>query len=110
VRIDALRFDIRVWVLPVPRDEENVDLVIGASTKKGLGPISSFARFIAHRIVCQEVEEDVDVWAYKAFVDQPALAKGDGPVVEYRRYAKQFYAPAIASREQQAIEQAVTSA
>jgi hypothetical protein len=102
VRIDPLRFDIRVWVLPVPRDDEHIDLVIGASTRKGLGPISAWARRIAHKIVCKEVEEDVDVWSYKTFVEQPPLAKGDGPVAVYRSYVKQFYPPlAGASNEQE---------
>ena len=93
VRIDPLRFDTRVWVLPVPRDDEHIDLVIGASTKKGLGPISTYARRIVHKIVCKEVEQDLDVWAYKTFIERPRLAKGDGPVGKYRRYVKQFYPP-----------------
>ena len=29
-----------------------------------------------------EVEQDLDVWTFKAFLAQPALAKGDGPVAE----------------------------
>jgi nitrite reductase/ring-hydroxylating ferredoxin subunit len=99
VRVDPLRLDVRVWVLPVPRDDEHVDLVIGASTKKGLGPISTLARRIAHRIVCGEVEEDLDVWSYKAFIEQPPLAKGDGPVAVYRNYVKQFYPPSAGSQQ-----------
>jgi nitrite reductase/ring-hydroxylating ferredoxin subunit len=91
VRIDPLWFDIRVWVLPVPRDDEHIDLIIGASTKKGLGPISAYARRVAHKIVCKEVGEDLDIWTHKKFVDPPALAKGDGPVVAYRQWARQFY-------------------
>ena len=93
VRIDPLWFDTRVWVLPVPRDDEHIDLVIGASTKKGLGPISTYARRIVHKIVCKEVEQDLDVWTYKTFIERPPLAKGDGPVGIYRRYVKQFYPP-----------------
>jgi hypothetical protein len=93
VRIDPLRFDTRVWVLPVPRDDEHIDLVIGASTKKGLGPISTYARRIVHKIVCKEVGQDLDVWTYKTFIERPRLAKGDGPVGIYRRYVKQFYPP-----------------
>jgi len=93
VRVDLLWLDIRVWVLPVPRDDEHIDLIIGASTKKGLGPISTYARRVAHKIVCKEVEQDLDVWTYKTFIERPPLAKGDGPVGRYRRYVKQFYPP-----------------
>jgi nitrite reductase/ring-hydroxylating ferredoxin subunit len=102
VRIDPLWFDIRVWVLPVPRDDEHIDLIIGASTKKGLGPISAWARRIAHEIVCKEVGEDLDVWTYKTFVEKPPLAKGDGPVAVYRRYVKQFYPPIAGATDGQA--------
>jgi len=42
------------------------------------------------------VEQEIDVWTYKAFLEKPALAKGDGPIAEYRRWAKQFYAPVAA--------------
>ncbi len=93
VRIDPLHLDLRVWVLPVPRDDEHIDLVIGASTKKGLGPLSTYTRRIAHKIVCKEVGEDLDIWTYKKYVERPPLAKGDGPVAIYRRYVKQFYPP-----------------
>jgi nitrite reductase/ring-hydroxylating ferredoxin subunit len=91
VRIDPLRLVFRIWVLPVPRDDEHIDLVIGASTRKGRGPLSALARRIALRIVCQEIEEDLDVWTHKAFVEEPPLAKGDGPIAAYRRYVKKFY-------------------
>ena len=110
VRIDPLRFDIRVWVLPVPRDDEHIDLIIGASTRKGLGPISAYARRIAHKIVCKEVEEDLDLWTYKTFVEQPPLTKGDGPVAEYRRYVKQFYPPMAGASDQRAVDEAVAQA
>jgi nitrite reductase/ring-hydroxylating ferredoxin subunit len=110
VRIEPLRLDVRVWVLPVPRDDEHLDLIIGASTKKGLGPISTYARRVAHKIVCKEVEEDIDIWTYKTFVEQPPLAKSDGPVAVYRRYVKQFYPQSADALDQQTVEEAVARA
>ncbi len=91
VHIKALRLEVRIWVLPVPRDEENIDIIIGGSSYRNLGPLAPLARNIAHSIVCKEVDQDLDVWTYKTYLEQPALAKGDGPVAEYRRYVKQFY-------------------
>jgi nitrite reductase/ring-hydroxylating ferredoxin subunit len=93
VDIHPLHIRARVWVLPVPIDEENIDLVIGCSVPGAKLPIAPLLRFIVHRIVCKEVEQDLDVWEYKAYHQTPALAKGDGPIAEYRRYAEQFYAP-----------------
>lgn len=39
--------------------------------------------------------EDVDVWAAKAYVAKPALAHGDGPIMQYRRWCEQFYAEGV---------------
>ena len=91
VRLDTFHMDLRIWVLPIPIDEEHIHLIIGASTPKHMGPFAPLARYIGHRIVCAEVGQDLDVWTYKTYVEKPALAKGDGPVAEYRRYVKQFY-------------------
>lgn len=35
--------------------------------------------------------EDVDIWEAKAYVSRPALAQGDGPIMQYRRWCEQFY-------------------
>jgi len=39
----------------------------------------------------REVESDVAIWEHKRYLDQPALAEGDGPIGKYRRWASQFY-------------------
>jgi len=93
VDIPTIRLGFRLFVLPVPIDDENIHLVIAGSTHRRMGPLAPLARRIAHKIVCSEVDEDLDVWTYKTYVDTPALAKGDGPVAEYRRYVRQFYPP-----------------
>ncbi len=56
------------------------------------------------------MQEDLDVWTYKTFVEQPPLAKSDGPVAAYRRYVKQFYPPIAGARDQQAVDEAVAQA
>ena len=91
VDVGLFGLKLRVWILPVPIDDENIDLIVGLAAQTRNGPLTRLVRFIAHRIVYKEVEQDLDVWTYKAFVDPPALAKGDGPVVAYRQWAQQFY-------------------
>jgi 3-ketosteroid 9alpha-monooxygenase subunit A len=39
--------------------------------------------------------EDVEVWEAKAYVTKPALAHGDGPIMQYRRWCEQFYAEGV---------------
>jgi nitrite reductase/ring-hydroxylating ferredoxin subunit len=46
----------------------------------GLGP--AFRR---------DLRQDFPVWEHKVHLDQPRLAKGDGPIAAYRRWAEQFY-------------------
>jgi nitrite reductase/ring-hydroxylating ferredoxin subunit len=91
VRIDDLHLDIRVFILPVPVDEEHIDLITGASTPRKLGPLAPLARKIALNILTKEVGEDLDIWTHKTYLDTPALSKIEGQVAVYRRYVRQFY-------------------
>ncbi len=104
VMIPALRMPLRVWILPVPIDEEHLDLRVGLSTRSAAGPLAPVARYFSHRIVCWEVEQDLDVWTYKAYRPNPALAKSDRAVGIYRRYVKQFYSDAAPSTSVPASE------
>ena len=54
-------------------------------------PIASLFRDVVHFFVCREVGQDLDVWSYKRYIEKPILAKGDGPIGIYRRWAAQFY-------------------
>lgn len=42
--------------------------------------------------VVVDVAQDARIWRHKGYVQRPALAAGDGPIVPYRRWAEQFYA------------------
>jgi hypothetical protein len=54
---------------------------------------------IAHRILLKgaykgyvhDVSMDFKIWENKIYIDPPILAKGDGPVAQYRMWAHQFY-------------------
>ncbi len=43
----------------------------------------------------QRTAEDVEMWETKAYVPRPALAHGDGPIMQYRRWCEQFYAEGV---------------
>src|SRR5690606_30371262 len=59
-----------------------------AASTTSLG--EAFIREIHERTV-----EDVEVWEAKAYVQKPALAHGDGPIMQYRRWCEQFYAEGV---------------
>lgn len=38
-----------------------------------------------------DTRQDFEIWSHKRYVSPPALAEGDGPIGDYRRWARQFY-------------------
>ena len=42
--------------------------------------------------VSRQVQEDIPIWEHKGHVTRPALADTDGPYLQFRRWASQFYA------------------
>jgi len=38
------------------------------------------------------VEQDIPIWNNKAYVSDPILCDGDGPIAKYRKWFNQFYA------------------
>ena len=91
VRIDPLRIRFRTFVLPIPITDEHLDLVLAVSAPFDLGPHARLISRIMVGIIGREIEQDLDVWTYKKYLKAPMLAKGDGPVGDYRRYVRQFY-------------------
>jgi nitrite reductase/ring-hydroxylating ferredoxin subunit len=90
VHIPQLGLELRTWILASPLDDEHLDLIIGGAAKEKR-PFTRLLRQVVLTIVSKEVGQDLDVWEHKAFIEPPALAKGDGPVAAYRTWAKQFY-------------------
>ncbi|MFW2389237.1 MAG: Rieske 2Fe-2S domain-containing protein [Polyangiales bacterium] len=43
------------------------------------------------REVVRQMEQDIPIWENKKYLDKPMLCDGDGPIAEYRRWARQFY-------------------
>ena len=52
---------------------------------------SAAYREAAFRGLFNDVQQDIPFWEKKQYLDQPALAEGDGPIPVYRRWCKQFY-------------------
>lgn len=44
-----------------------------------------------------ELEQDIPIWEHKVYVERPLLVKGDGPVVAWRTWCKQFYGPELSA-------------
>lgn len=73
-----------------PIDERSVRLTFSFTVKRA----DEFADKIGDAFVAEvsrQLEQDVVVWEHKAHVPVPALADGDGPIMQFRRWASQFY-------------------
>lgn len=62
------------------------------------------------RAVLSEFDKDVVIWQHKKYVEAPLLAAGERAIIEFRRWASQFYAglpepesPAVTERRADAI-------
>jgi hypothetical protein len=91
VREPALGAHCRLFVMPAPVDEENIELRLACMSLHSSQRLSRLFRTVVFRAFCQEVEEDIPSWSRKAYLPSPALATGDGPIASYRRWASQFY-------------------
>ena len=104
--------DLRLLVLATPLGVDQIVLRIGLSLRdfRASPRLPASLRYLPRvmtdgllarallRVYRSEVEQDLEIWTHKRYVDRPLLATGDGPVGPYRRWVKQFYDdPAIAS-------------
>lgn len=92
------------FVLPTCRDDKTIDLRFMLYMKKmsirkkrhvlNRLPIALMNRLVFRRAFkgfVANVDEDLPIWNHKVHLDKPALTPLDGPIVEYRQWANQFY-------------------
>jgi hypothetical protein len=107
VEVHVPEYDIftRQVVFATCTEDGRAQLMIGLSMKVPASPrrinpalallpktwVASIASGAAMKGFIHDVEQDFDIWQNKTFVERPVLASGDGPVVRYRRWARQFY-------------------
>jgi phenylpropionate dioxygenase-like ring-hydroxylating dioxygenase large terminal subunit len=78
--------------MSTPIDEEYVDVRFNTAVEIGK------SRQLAERAVGMsaadskmQLERDIPIWENKLYRDRPTLCDGDGPIMAFRRYARQFY-------------------
>ena len=103
VAIPGQGLQARLLVLATPRDGEMIDLRLGLrlrdpSERKGALRLlpSVLVRAAATPFIlngfASDANQDFPIWENKAYVSPPRLARGDGPIGLYRKWAGQFYA------------------
>jgi nitrite reductase/ring-hydroxylating ferredoxin subunit len=103
IAVQGLGIHSRLFVLPQATDGTGIVLRIGTSTRHLAaslpGPLNKlptgFLSSLINRTVgdgaASDVADDFEIWNHKAYLSPPALARGDGPIGQYRRYCRQFY-------------------
>jgi hypothetical protein len=62
------------------------------SMEKTLGGlITRLLRRKAIKEGVRTINQDIPIWEHKLYRRQPRLCEGDGPIMAYRRWARQFY-------------------
>lgn len=86
-----LQFTAIFLLTPIDREYLEIDLVF---TMKKLVNKQLTSLLIAPwlmREIGKNLEQDILIWENKIFRTHPLLCDGDGPILQYRRWAKQFY-------------------
>jgi phenylpropionate dioxygenase-like ring-hydroxylating dioxygenase large terminal subunit len=72
-----------------PIDDEHVRQNWVFAYPKKLG--AEMGQSIVDAFAQTGIYQDIPIWEHKIYREQPLLVKGDGPIAEFRRWAKQFY-------------------
>ncbi len=102
-RIPQLGAAAQFQAMATPIDPCRVELRYSVALRIGDVPASARARLTSRLLTSalgpafrRDMERDFPIWQHKVYVDQPRLAKGDGPLPAFRRWARQFYSqPAV---------------
>ena len=80
-----LRFGLMMKYLPSPK-------LLGVTLPRFPARVSTELMFrLAFKAFLRNVREDVPIWDRKQYLPEPALLENDGPIMDFRAWARQFY-------------------
>jgi phenylpropionate dioxygenase-like ring-hydroxylating dioxygenase large terminal subunit len=75
-----------------PVDDQSLGLRFLFTQPKGLSDVKKMlAEGVKYNLVDQ-VMNDIPIWENKVYLESPTLCDGDGPIHQYRKWFRQFYA------------------
>jgi 3-ketosteroid 9alpha-monooxygenase subunit A len=78
--------------LSTPIDQETCELVFMFAQPKDLNDGQRMMACAAQMEIIRQVEQDIPIWEHKIYLENPVLCDGDGPIHQYRKWFRQFYA------------------
>ena len=77
---------------PTPIDDQSMLLTFAFTKPKNLNDGQKMMADFAVAEICRQVEGDIPIWENKVYLESPTLCDGDGPIHQYRKWFRQFYA------------------
>jgi nitrite reductase/ring-hydroxylating ferredoxin subunit len=92
VEVSQHPIEMLTYITQTPIDEEFTEVNLAFSMKalpdeKATESISE----LNDRITNEQFAQDVPIWEHKVYRERPMITKIDGPVLQYRRWFRQFY-------------------
>lgn len=85
-------FDVVMMGTITPVDADTTHMRFVYATPKGLSDDEKMMQAAFQKATVDQVEEDIPIWNHKFYNPNPILCDGDGPIAQYRKWFKQFYA------------------
>lgn len=86
--------EMAVIVFKTPIDDERVQHRYGVVAPRRVRGLDQLLTRLFAPIVAADVRADSRIWDHKVHLTRPMLVPGDGPIMRFRRWHKQFYSEA----------------
>ena len=86
------QFEATLLSASLPISSNRMHMKFAFTHPKNLSPGKKLLADLAIAEICRQVEGDIPIWEHKIYLDNPTLCDGDGPIAQYRKWFKQFYA------------------
>jgi nitrite reductase/ring-hydroxylating ferredoxin subunit len=92
VEVSQDPIEMLTYITQTPIDEELTEVNLCFSMKALPDPKATESiSELNDRITNEQFAQDVPIWENKIYRDRPMLTKNDGPIMQYRRWFRQFY-------------------
>jgi len=86
-----LGFDLVVTSSTVPIDDDAIESRVLFWVRRGLNPVPwLLGRWLLAPEACRQFAEDIPIWTNKTFRERPVLCDGDGPIMKFRKWYRQY--------------------
>jgi phenylpropionate dioxygenase-like ring-hydroxylating dioxygenase large terminal subunit len=85
-------YDIMMMGTVTPIDDQSLHLRFAFTMPREQTELNRLLAEASRDTIAEQVEQDINIWNHKAYVEHPILCDGDGPIARYRKWFSQFYA------------------